>query len=51
MRSEVALSAKKPPLSKLVTLVCFIAALDIILAVLPLIPYGPSAAVLLKPSE
>ena len=51
MRSEVALSAKKPPLSKLVTLVFPIAALHIVLAVVPLIPYGPSAAVLLKPSE
>jgi len=45
------LSDKKPPLSKLITLVCSIAALDIVLAVIPLIPYGPSAAVLLKPSE
>jgi hypothetical protein len=45
------LSDKKPPLSKLITLVCSLAALDIILAVIPLIPSGPSAAVLLKPSE
>jgi hypothetical protein len=51
MRAGVALSPKKPPLTKLVTLVCSIAALDIVLAVVPLIPYGPSAAVLLKPSE
>lgn len=41
----------KVPLSKLVALVCSLAALDIVLAVIPLIPYGPSAAVLLKPSE
>ena len=47
----VALSEKKPPLSKLVALVCSVAALDIVLAAIPLIPYGPSAAVLLKPSE
>jgi hypothetical protein len=45
------LSDKKVPLSKLITLVCSLAALDIILAVIPLIPYGPSAAVMLKPSE
>jgi len=45
------LSDKKPPLSKLITLVCSLAALDIVLAVIPLIPSGPSAAVLLKPSE
>lgn len=42
---------KKVPLSKLVALVCSLAALDIILAAIPLIPYGPSAAVMLKPSE
>ena len=45
------MSDKKPPLTKVITLVCSLAALDIILAVIPLIPYGPSAAVLLKPSE
>ena len=45
------MSDKKPPLSKLITLVCSFAALDIILAVMPLVPSGPSAAVLLKPSE
>lgn len=45
------MSEKRPPLTKLVTLVCSVAALDIVLAVIPLIPYGPSAAVLLKPSE
>lgn len=39
------------PLSKLIALVCSLAALDIILAAVPLIPYGPSAAALLKPSE
>jgi len=45
------LSSKKIPLSKLIALVCSVAALDIILAAIPIIPYGPSAAVLLKPSE
>jgi uncharacterized membrane protein YeaQ/YmgE (transglycosylase-associated protein family) len=45
------LQEKKVPLSKLVALVCSLAALDIILAAIPLIPYGPSAAVMLKPSE
>jgi uncharacterized membrane protein YeaQ/YmgE (transglycosylase-associated protein family) len=45
------LTARKVPLSKLITLVCSLAALDIILAAIPLIPYGPSAAALLKPSE
>jgi uncharacterized membrane protein YeaQ/YmgE (transglycosylase-associated protein family) len=45
------LSERKVPLSKLVTLVCSLAALDIVLAAIPLIAYGPSAAVLLKPSE
>jgi hypothetical protein len=45
------LSDRKPPLSKVITLVCSLAALDIVLAVIPLIPSGPSAAVLLKPSE
>ena len=47
----MALQEKKVPLSKLITLVCSLAALDIVLAAIPLIPYGPSAAVLLKPSE
>jgi hypothetical protein len=45
------LSDKKTPLTKLIALVGSVAALDIILAAIPLIPYGPSAAVLLKPSE
>jgi len=45
------LSDKKPPLTKLITLVCSLAALDIALTAIPLVPYGPSAAVLLKPSE
>jgi len=47
----IVLSSGKPPLTKVVTLVCALAALDIIFNVIPLIPYGPSAAVLLKPSE
>jgi hypothetical protein len=51
IRGEVTLSGTKPPLSKLIALVCSVAALDIVLAVIPLIPSGPSAAVLLKPSE
>ena len=34
-----------------ITLVSVFAALDIVLSAIPLIPYGPSAAVLLKPSE
>jgi len=42
---------RRAPLNKLITLVCSLAALDIVLAVIPLIPSGPSAAVLLKPSE
>jgi len=37
--------------TKLIALVSTFAALDIVLAVIPLIPYGPSAAVLIKPSE
>jgi hypothetical protein len=41
----------KLPLTKLVTLAGAIAALDIVLSALPLFPYGPSAAVFLKPSE
>ena len=45
------MSGRKPPLTKLITLVCCIAALDIALTAIPLVPYGPSAAVLLKPSE
>ena len=45
------MSDRKVPLSKLIALVCALAALDVILSVIPLIPYGPSAAVLLKPSE
>jgi hypothetical protein len=46
------MSGRKPPLTKLITLVCSLAALDIVLTVMvPPIPYGPSLAVLLKPSE
>jgi len=45
------LSDKKPPLTKLITLVCSLAALDIALTAIPLVPYGLSLAVLLKPSE
>ncbi|MGD0550223.1 MAG: hypothetical protein ABSA81_06720 [Candidatus Bathyarchaeia archaeon] len=37
--------------TRLITLVSVIAALDIVLAALPLIPYGPSAGALVKPSE
>jgi len=39
------------PATKLITLVSAFAALDIILTALPLIPYGPSAGALVKPSE
>ncbi len=35
----------------MVTLVCAFAALDVVLSVVPLIPYGPSAGALMKPSE
>lgn len=35
----------------IITLVSVFAALDIVLSAIPLIPYGPSAAVFLKPSE
>ena len=45
------LSGKRPPLTKVVSMVCCLAALDIAFTALPLVPYGPSAAVLLKPSE
>lgn len=41
----------KPQITKLVTLVSVFAALDIVLAAIPLIPYGPSAGALVKPSE
>jgi hypothetical protein len=41
----------RPPLTKLLALVSVLAALDIVLEVVPLIPYGPSAGVLVKPSE
>lgn len=37
--------------TRLVTLVSAIAALDIVLTALPLIPYGPSAGAIVKPSE
>jgi hypothetical protein len=37
--------------TRLITLVSAMAALDIVLTALPLIPYGPSAGALLKPSE
>lgn len=37
--------------TRLVTLVSVIAALDIVLTAIPLIPYGPSAGALVKPSE
>jgi hypothetical protein len=45
------LSGRKRPTTKLIALVSVFAALDIVLAAIPLIPYGPSAGVLLKPSE
>jgi len=45
------LSDKKPLSTKLITLVSAFAALDIVLATIPLIPYGPSAGALVKPSE
>ena len=41
----------KQPTTKLIALVSVFAALDIVLTAIPLIPYGPSASVLLKPSE
>jgi len=48
----ITMSNRKPPLTKLITLVCSLAALDVVLTVMvPPIPYGPSLAVLLKPSE
>lgn len=37
--------------TRLITLVSVVAALDIVLAAVPLIPYGPSAGALVKPSE
>ncbi len=37
--------------TRLITLVSAVAALDIVLTALPLIPYGPSAGALVKPSE
>jgi hypothetical protein len=42
---------RKPLTTKLIALVSIFAALDIVFAAIPLIPYGPSAGVLLKPSE
>ena len=39
------------PTTKLITLVSAFAALDIVLTALPLIPYGPSAGAVVKPSE
>jgi len=44
-------SGGKPLPTKLITLVSAFAALDIVLATIPLIPYGPSAGALVKPSE
>jgi len=41
----------KRPTTRLIALVSAFAALDIVLASIPLIPYGPSAGALLKPSE
>jgi len=38
-------------MTRLVTLVSAFAALDVVLAAIPLIPYGPSAGALVKPSE
>jgi hypothetical protein len=45
------LSDRKLPTTKLITLVSAFAALDVVLAAVPLIPYGPSAGALVKPSE
>jgi hypothetical protein len=45
------LSGRKRLSTKLITLVSAFAALDIVLATIPLIPYGPSAGALVKPSE
>jgi hypothetical protein len=45
------LSGRKQLSTKLITLVSAFAALDIVLATIPLIPYGPSAGALVKPSE
>lgn len=45
------MSTRKPPTTKLITLVSAFAALDVVLAAVPLIPYGPSAGALVKPSE
>jgi hypothetical protein len=45
------LSNRKSLTTRIIALVSIFAALDIILAAIPLIPYGPSAGVLLKPSE
>jgi hypothetical protein len=42
---------RRAPTTKLITLVSAFAALDIVLTALPLIPYGPSAGALVKPSE
>lgn len=39
------------PTTKLIALVSAFAALDIVLTALPLIPYGPSAGAVVKPSE
>jgi len=41
----------KLPTTRLITLISTFAALDVILAAIPLIPYGPSAGALVKPSE
>jgi len=45
------LFGRKPLSTKLIALVSVFAALDIVLATIPLIPYGPSAGALVKPSE
>jgi len=47
----VALSVRKLPTTKVIMLVSAFAALDVVLAAVPLIPYGPSAGVLVKPTE
>jgi hypothetical protein len=47
----MALSDRRPSMTRLVTLVSAFAALDVVLAAIPLIPYGPSAGALVKPSE
>ena len=45
------MAERRVPTTKLITLVSAFAALDIVLTALPLIPYGPSAGALVKPSE